>query len=77
MDGKEERSNEWNALSEMICKLSGAELVEHLRVRLHQSHEVLGIKDTQGSRVCAGLREAFQLIAAAALGMQQHRLRMP
>ena len=54
-----------------------AELVEHLGVRLHVAHEILRFEHAEGAHVRARFREAFQLVGAAALGVEQHRLRVP
>ncbi len=56
---------------------SGAELGEHLRIRLHQADEVLGFKDAKGTQIGTRLREAIQLVPTGVRRVKEDGLRMP
>src|SRR5690242_15665302 len=56
---------------------SGAELVEHFGVGLHQAQQVLGLEDAQGTEVGARLGESFQLVRARVSRCKQNGLGMP
>src|ERR1019366_624469 len=56
---------------------SGAELVEHLRVGLHQADEIFRLEHAERAAVRAGFRETFQFVRTAYRRVQQHRLRVP
>src|SRR5665213_1408405 len=56
---------------------SGAELVEHPRVGLHEAHQKFRLEHAERAEVRASFGEAFQLVRTARRRVQQHRLRMP
>src|ERR1017187_4514826 len=56
---------------------SGAELVEHLRIRPHQADEIFRLEPAERAAVGAGFRETFQFVRTAQRRIQQHRLRVP
>src|SRR5947207_13853535 len=53
------------------------ELVEHLRVRLHEANQVFGLEDPERPHVRAGFREPFQFVRTRERRVQQDRLRVP
>src|SRR5439155_1466965 len=65
-----------NIFPKKSAPTSRAELVEHLRIRLHQAHEIFGFEYPERSAVGARFGEAVQLIPAGGGRMQQDRLRM-
>ena len=46
-------------------KILRAEFVEHFCVRLHDSEEIFGVKNSERARVRARLGETFQLVPTA------------
>src|SRR6185503_4308096 len=48
-----------------LQSISRAKLVEHPRVRLHQTHQVLCFEHAERSQICAGFGKAIQFVGAA------------